>query len=123
MDYGLEMAQMVKNLPAMWETWVLSLGWGDPLEEGMATHCSVLAWRILMDRGAWQGTVHGITKGQTRLSEKAQANAGDTRSILGREDPLRKEMATQSSILAWEIPWTEDTKQSMRWQSQTQLNN
>ena len=72
MDYGLEMAQMVKNLPAMWETWVLSLGWGDPLEEGMATHCSVLAWRILMDRGAWQGTVHGITKGQTRLSEKAQ---------------------------------------------------
>ena len=40
-----------------------------------------------------------------------------------QEDSLEKEMATQSSILAWEIPWTEDTKQSMRWQSQTQLNN
>ena len=40
------MAQLVKNLPAMWETWVPSLGWEDPLEEGMATHCSVLAWRI-----------------------------------------------------------------------------
>ena len=40
------MAQMVKNLPAMWETWVQSLGWEDPLEEGMATHSSVLAWRI-----------------------------------------------------------------------------
>ena len=36
-------AQMVKNLPAMWETWVQSLGWEDPLKEGMATHSSVLA--------------------------------------------------------------------------------
>ena len=40
------MAQMVENLPAMWETWVLSLGWEDPLEEGMATHSSILSWRI-----------------------------------------------------------------------------
>ena len=39
-------AQMVKSLPAMWETWVWSLGWEDPLEEGMATHSSILAWRI-----------------------------------------------------------------------------
>ena len=39
-------AQMVKNLPVMWETWVRSLGWEDPLEEGMATHSSILAWRI-----------------------------------------------------------------------------
>ena len=38
-------AQMVPNLPAMWETWVRSLGWEDPLEEGMATHYSILAWR------------------------------------------------------------------------------
>ena len=45
-------AQMVKNLPAMQETWVQSLGWEDPLEEGMATHFSFLAWRIPMDRGA-----------------------------------------------------------------------
>ena len=40
------MAQMVKNLPAMWETWVRSLGWEDPLENGMATHCTIRAWRI-----------------------------------------------------------------------------
>ena len=40
------MAQMVKNLCAMWETWVRSLDWEDPLEEGMATHSSVLAWRM-----------------------------------------------------------------------------
>ena len=38
----------------MWETWVGSLGWEDPLEEGMATHSSILAWRIPMDRGAWR---------------------------------------------------------------------
>ena len=40
-------AQLVKNPPAMWETWVPSLGWEDPLDEGMATHSSILAWRIL----------------------------------------------------------------------------
>ena len=39
-------AQTVKNLSAMWETCVLSLGWEDPLEEGMATHSGILAWRI-----------------------------------------------------------------------------
>ena len=46
------MAQVVKNPPAMRETWVQSLGWKDPLEEGMTTHSSSLAWRIPMDRGA-----------------------------------------------------------------------
>ena len=59
------MAQMVKNLPAMQETWVRSLGWEDPLEEGIATHSSILAWRILMDRRAWLAIVHGVTKSQT----------------------------------------------------------
>ena len=39
-------AQLVKNLPAMWETWVRSLGWGGPLEKGKATHSSILTWRI-----------------------------------------------------------------------------
>ena len=45
-------AQVVKYPPVMWETWVLSLGWEDTLEKGMATHSSILAWRIPMDRGA-----------------------------------------------------------------------
>ena len=40
------MAQLVKNPPAMWETWVQSLGWEDPLEKGMAAHSSILAWKI-----------------------------------------------------------------------------
>ena len=58
-------AQMVNNLPAMWETWVRSLGQEDPLEKGMATDSSVLAWRIPMDRGPWQATVHGVAKNLT----------------------------------------------------------
>ena len=54
-------AQMIKNLPAVWETSVQSLGCED-LEEGMAHHSSVFAWRIPVDRGALQATVHGIAK-------------------------------------------------------------
>ena len=46
LHYLLELAQMVKNLPGMWETQVRSLGWEDPLEKEMATHSSILAWRI-----------------------------------------------------------------------------
>ena len=43
---GESVAQLVKNLPAMWETWVWSLGWEDPLEKGKATHSSIVAWKI-----------------------------------------------------------------------------
>ena len=75
MDYPLQysgaslVAQMVKNPPAMWEIWVRSLVWEDPLEEGMATHSSTLVWRIPMDRGAWQALVHGVAKSQTQLND------------------------------------------------------
>ena len=84
------MAQRIKRLPAMQETWVLSLGWEDPLEKEMATHSSILAWRIpwteepggLQSTGlqrvghdwanslreVWSATVHGVTKNQTWLS-------------------------------------------------------
>ena len=48
---------------------VQSMGWEDPLEEGMATHSSILAWRILVNRGAWWTTVHGVAKSQTQLSD------------------------------------------------------
>ena len=58
-------AQTVKNPPAMQKTWVPCLGGEDPLEEGMATHSSILAWRIPMDRGIWRDTVHGITNSRT----------------------------------------------------------
>ena len=56
---------MVKNPPVMRETWVQSLGWDDPLEEGMATHFSILAWRIPMDGGALKAAVHGVAKSWT----------------------------------------------------------
>ena len=61
------MSQLVKNLPAMQETWGPSLGQEDPLEKGMATHSSTLAWWNPMDRGAGQATVHGKAKSWTRL--------------------------------------------------------
>ena len=70
-------AQMVKNLPAMWETWIQFLGWEDLLEEGMATHFSILAWRIPMDRGVWQAIAEGVTKSWTRLSDYAHSTKQD----------------------------------------------
>ena len=67
-------AQRVKNLPEMWETWVLSLGWEDSLDESMDTHSSTLAWRIPMDRGARQPAVHGVPMSVTQRSARAQFN-------------------------------------------------
>ena len=66
------MAQMVKNLAAMQEPQerkILSLGWKDPLEKGMATHFSILAWRITMDREVWQATIHSVAKSRTWLTD------------------------------------------------------
>ena len=61
---------MVKNLPAMWDTWVQSLGWDDPLEKGTATHSNILAWRKnSKDRGVWQALVQGVAKSWTQLSD------------------------------------------------------
>ena len=52
--------QTVKNLPAMQDTWVRTLGWEDPLEEGVGTQSRNLAWEIPMDREAWQTIVQGV---------------------------------------------------------------
>ena len=62
-------AQMVKNLPAVQETWVQTLGQEDPLEKGITTHSSTLALENFMDRGAWRVTVQGVAKSRTRLSD------------------------------------------------------
>ena len=59
------MTQMVKNLPAMWETWVQSLRWEDPLEEGMATHSRILVWRIPGTEEPGGLTVLRVAKSQT----------------------------------------------------------
>ena len=63
------MAQVVTNLPAMWETQVQFLGQKDPLEKRMATHSSILAMENSMDKGAWRATVHGVAKRRTGLSD------------------------------------------------------
>ena len=60
---------MVKNSAAVQETWVQSLGWEDPLEEGMATLSSILAWRIPWTEEPGGATVHGVAKSQTQLSD------------------------------------------------------
>ena len=64
------MVQRIKNLPAMWKTWVQSLGWEDTLEEGLVTHSSILAWRIpWREESGSLYIVHGAEKSQTGLSD------------------------------------------------------
>ena len=74
-------AQLVKNPPAMWETWVLSLGWEDPLEKGKGTHSSILAWRI-----TWTYSLR-VTKHCPRLSDfhfhfSLSRDSGEQRSLV-----------------------------------------
>ena len=75
------MAQMIKNLPAVRATWVQSLGPEDPMEEGMATHSSILARRIPTDRGAWWAAVHGVPKNRTRLTKHSTQNPSPGGSV------------------------------------------
>ena len=67
-SWAFLLSQIVKNPPTMRETWFWSLGLADPLKEGMATHSSISAWRIPMDREAWWVTAHEVTKSWTWLS-------------------------------------------------------
>ena len=76
-------AQMVKNPPAMRETWVEPLGWEDPLEEGMATHASIQAWRIPLDRGGWWAIIHRGAESRTWLSTAHSTMKGN---VLGPRD-------------------------------------
>ena len=61
---------MLKNLSAVQETQIQPLGQADPLEKGMATHSSILAWKNPMDRGAWQATVHWVERAGHNLATK-----------------------------------------------------
>ena len=62
-------AQSVKNPPEMWVNWVLFLGWEDSLEKGMAYPLQYSGLENSMDRGAWQATVHGVTKSWAQLRD------------------------------------------------------
>ena len=124
---------MVKNLSKMRETWVWPLGWEDPLEKGMATHSSILGHgqKSLVDYSPWSHKESDTTERLTlntsliwkimlqcnyqyglqnmgfpggSVSKESACNAGDLGSVLGLgRSPEKKEMATHSSILAWEI--------------------
>ena len=72
-SWAFLVAQMVKNLPTMWEIWVQSLDWEDSLDGGVATHSSILAWRIPMDRGAGRATVHGGGKASDTTEQLSTA--------------------------------------------------
>ena len=66
---GLPDGAVLRNLPTMQEPLVQSLGQEDPLEKEMATHSSILAWRIAWTEEPWRATVHGVTKSQAGLSD------------------------------------------------------
>ena len=123
------MAQTVKRLSVMWETRVWSLGREVPLEKGMATHSSILVWRIPRTeepgrlqysmgsqrvRHDWVTSLSFLSfyKNRGLLGGSVVKNPPATQETqvpsLGWEDPLEEEMATHSRILAWEIPWTEE---------------
>ena len=92
----------------MEETWVQSLGWENPLEKGMATHSSILTQRIPL---TVQSMGSQVASQVALVVKNLPANAGDIETqlqSLGREDPQEEEMATHSSILVWENPWTEE---------------
>ena len=115
-------AQLVQNPPALWETWVGSLGWENPLEKGKATHFPCI-FPVF-----WPGEFHGLyspwgrkevdTTEQLSLHFTSLPGGSMVKHLpampetwvppLGWEDPLEIQMATYSSILAWEIPWTEE---------------
>ena len=76
-QYFFLVAQLVKNLPAMWETWVWSLGWKDPLEKGRATHSSILAWRI-----PW--TVHPLGCKESDMTEQLSLSLSGFHRLLQR---------------------------------------
>ena len=132
-------AQLVKNLPAMWKTWVQTLVWEDPLEKGRATHSSILTWRTPWtvrsvyytplyspwdseesDSIEWFSLSLFIRIFRASLVAQTVKNLPATKETwiqsLDWEDPLEKETAVHSNILAWRIPWTEEPGglQSMR---------
>ena len=96
-DWASLVTQMVKNQPAVQETWIRYLGWEDPLEDSMATDSSILGFP-------------GVSDGK-----ESARNAGNLGSIPGSGRSPGEGMATHSSILAWRIPIDRGTWQASPW--------
>ena len=96
---------MVKNPPAMRKPWVRFLGWEDPLEEGMVTQSSILAWRIPMDRGAWWATVHGVR--ESDMTEQLSITQEWPQSVQTDEE---RDRAAKVSLSVLEDGWREQGK-------------
>ena len=106
-DLLQSVAQLVKIPAVMQETPIQSLSSEDPLEEGMATHSSILAWRIPMDRGAWKATVHGVSRSE-RLSIAQHTAAGGSPSGTSSKEPTcrcRRHKRCRFNPLVRKIPW------------------
>ena len=106
-DLLQSVAQLVKIPAVMQETPIQSLRSEDPLEEGMATHSSILAWRIPMDRGAWKATVHGVSRSE-RLSIAQHTAAGGSPSGTSSKEPTcrcRRHKRCRFNPLVRKIPW------------------
>ena len=111
------MAQLVKNLPAMQDTWVQSLGGKDPMLKEMATLSNILAWEIpwmeepgsLQSMGLQRVGYNLATKWASLIAQLIKNPSAMKETLvrfLGQEDSLEKRKATHFSILAWRIPWT-----------------
>ena len=106
-DLLQSVAQLIKNPSIMQETPIWSLGSEDPQEEGMATHSSILAWRIPMDRGAWQATIHGVSKSELLSIAQRTAAGGFPRGTGGKEPTCqcRRHKRCRFNPLLRKIPW------------------
>ena len=118
---------MVKNLPAMRETWVWSLVWEDPLEKGMATHSGICAWRIPMHREAWWTAVHGSQRvgHDEQLSTHTYIQFFRFPSHLGHHRALREfpvlysrfSLVIYFNVVSWVLhsvtPWTTECQASL----------
>ena len=106
-----------KEFPCNRKTSVQSLGWEDPLQECMATHSNILAWRIPLDRGAWQTTGRGVPKSQTWLNNWAHSTHGVIKHSAKRKwvvfSPLRKDI-----YIYFQPKWSEiSSYQTLIWAS------
>ena len=86
------------------------MGWENPLEKGMATHSSILAGRIPMDRGAWRATVHGVAKSQTRMKQPSRHTHLQVAYIISTQFQAHSFTLTTRGLKKWDIPMSPERR-------------